>query len=186
MKKLILLLALCVGFSLSAVAQYGSSSSSGGSSPSASQGSSGSSSTDQATTTTKSKKKSNKEAGPEGAGMKEHTVTGCLSGPNADGAYVLTNGRYKKGLEVGGSDELKNHVGHEVKLTGTWASASEVGEKEGETAAKGEKSESKQKHMKVSKIDHVSETCTSAKAGKSKGGSKKEKGSSSTSTPPSM
>lgn len=185
MKKLILLLALCVGFSLSAVAQYGSSSSSGGSSPSASQGSSSSTSTDQATTSTKSKKKS-KEGAAEGASTKEHTVTGCLGGPNADGAYVLTNGRYKKGLEVGGSDELKNHVGHEVKLTGTWASASDMGETGGGTTAKGEKSESKQKHMKVSKVEHISETCTSAKASKTKGGSKKEKGSSSTSTPPSM
>ncbi len=178
MKKLILLLALCVGFSLSAVAQYGSS---GGSTPSASQGSSSSSSTDQTTTSTKSKKKS-KEGASEGAATKEHTVTGCLGGPNADGAYVLTNGRYKKGLEVGGNDELKSHVGHEVKLTGTWASASDIGETGGGTAAKGEKSESKQKHMKVSKIEHIAETCTSAKA--TKGGSKKGKGSSSTSTPP--
>ncbi|HZU44550.1 MAG TPA: hypothetical protein VE994_17875 [Terriglobales bacterium] len=176
MKKLIWLLALCVGLSLSALAQYGGSSSSG---TSASQGSS-SSSTDQATTSKKSKK--NKEEGAEKAG-KEHTVTGCLSGPNDEGVYVLTNGRYKKGLEVGGNDELKNHVGHEVKLTGTWASESEIGAKESATAAKEGKSEAKEKHMKVAKIDHIADTCTS-KA--SKGKSKKEKGSSSTSTPPSM
>ncbi len=173
MKKLIWLLALCVGLSLSALAQYGGSSSSGSSSPSASQGSSSSGSSDQATTSKKSKK--SKEEGAEKSG-KEHTVTGCLSGPNDDGAYVLTNGRYKKGLEVGGNDELKNHVGHEVKLTGTWGSESDIGGKE----TKSEYS----KHMKVSKIDHVADSCTSAKA--SKGKSKKEKGSSSTSTPPSM
>lgn len=180
MKKLILLLALCVAFSLSATAQPQYSSGAGGSS--ASQGGS-SSSSDQGTPATKSKK-SNKEAGAEGAGMKEHTVTGCLSGPNADGVYVLTNGRYTKGLEVGGNDELKTHVGHEVKLTGTWASASDIGEKEGESQAKGAKSESKEKHLKVSKIDHISETCPS-KGSKSKGGSK-SKSSSSSSTPPSM
>jgi hypothetical protein len=181
MKKLIWLLALCVGLSLSALAQYGGSSSSGSSSPSASQGSSSSGSSDQATTSKKSKK--SKEEGAEKAG-KEHTVTGCLSGPNDEGVYVLTNGRYKKGLEVGGNDELKNHVGHEVKLTGTWASEADMGAKESATAAKEGKSEAKEKHMKVSKIDHIADSCTSAKA--SKGKSKKEKGSSSTSTPPSM
>ncbi len=165
MKRLVMLLAFCVAFSLTGMAQYGSSSA---------QGTSGSSSSDQGT----SSKKSKKAAGETGA--KEHTVTGCLSGPNDEGAYVLTNGRYKKGLEVGGNDELKGHVGHEVKLTGTWASASDIGEKEGKSEAKGEKSEAKEKHFKVSKIEHISDTCT-AKAGKAK----KEK-SSSKSTPPSM
>ncbi len=167
MKRLVMLLAFCVAFSLSGLAQYGSSSS---------QGTSGSSSSDQGMSSKKSKKASGGEMG-----AKEHTVTGCLSGPNDEGAYLLTNGRYKKGLEVGGTDELKSHVGHEVKLTGTWASASDIGEKEGTSEAKGEKSEAKEKHFKVSKIDHISDTCKTAKAGKSK----KEK-SGSTSTPPSM
>jgi hypothetical protein len=169
MKKLAMLLALCVGFSLAAAAQYGSSSSS---SPSASQGTSSSSSSDQATTSKKSK------ASKGEMGAKEHTVTGCLSGPNDEGAYVLKNGHYKNGLEVGGNDELKSHVGHEVKLTGTWASESAMGEKEGKTEAKEGKSEAKEKHLKVSKIEHVSDTCKMA------GKTKKEKGTSS--TPPSM
>lgn len=163
MKRLLMLLALCCAFSLAAVAQYGGSSS-------------GSTSSDQTTTTKKSKKAS-------GEMGKQHTVTGCLSGPNDEGLYTLTNGHYKKGLEVGGNDELKSHVGHEVKLTGAWASESELGAKETKAEANESKSEAKEKHMKVSKIDHISDTCTSAKAGKS--GSKK-KGSSSSSTPPSM
>lgn len=178
MKRLIWLLALCVGLSLSALAQSSGSSTSGSSSPSASQGSSSSGSSDQATTSKKSKK--SKESGMAG---KEHTVTGCLSGPNDEGVYVLTNGRYKKGLEVGGNDDLKSHVGHEVKLTGTWASESDINEKAGTEKNEG-KTEAKEKHMKVTKIDHIADSCTSAKAGKGK--SKKEKGSSSTSTPPSM
>src|ERR1700756_4472548 len=60
----------------------------------------------------------------------EHQVTGCLRGPNAEAAYTLTNRRYKKGLEVGGSDALKDHVGHEVTLMGTWAKGTEIGENE--------------------------------------------------------
>ena len=162
MKKFVMLVALCCAFSLVAVAQYGSSSS-------------GSTSSDQATTTKKSKAAAGEMSG------KEHTVTGCLSGPNGEGLYTLTNGHYKKGLEVGGNDELKNHVGHEVKLTGTWASESDLGAKETKTETKESKSEKKEKHMKVSKIDHISETCTSAK-----GASKKGKDKSSSSTPPSM
>jgi hypothetical protein len=170
MKKLAMLLVLCVGFSLSAVAQYGSSSGS-------SQGSTTSSSSDQTTTTTTTKKSKKTSAGEMGA-AKEHTVTGCLSGPNDEGVYILKNGRYKKGLEVGGNDELKNHVGHEVKLTGTWASEADMGAKESASEAKESKSEAKEKHMKVSNIDHIADTCKMVKSGKTK----KENSS----TPPSM
>ena len=56
------------------------------------------------------------------------TLTGCLSGPNDEGAYLLKHG--KKEVEVGGMDDLSKHVGHEVKLHGSWAkSGSEVKEK---------------------------------------------------------
>lgn len=157
MKKFVMLLALCVAFSLTALAQYG-----------------GSSSSPQGTSSDQTK--SSKKAAKGEMGGKEHTVTGCLSGPNEDGLYVLTNGRYKKGLEVGGNDQLKEHVGHEVKLTGTWASESELGAKENATE---KKAESKEKAMKVSNIQHLASTCkTSAKGKKEKGGSK--------SAPPSM
>jgi hypothetical protein len=101
------------------------------------------------------------------------TLTGCLSGPNEEGAYVLTNAKGRK-VEVGGSDDLKAHVGHEVKLTGTWEkSGAAIGENEknekhesGEKGEKGEKGEGAHRHFKVSKIDHVSDTCkqTSASA----------------------
>src|SRR5205814_730405 len=104
------------------------------------------------------------------------TVTGCLNGPNAENAYMLTNGRYKKGLEVGmpGSDELSKHVGHKVKLTGMWAkSGEEIGENEkmekSENAGKGvkrEKGEAAEKHFKVTKIDHLADSCTMGGSGK--------------------
>lgn len=60
---------------------------------------------------------------------KSATLTGCLSGPNDEGAYMLKTGRHS--VEVGGSDDLKAHVGHEVKLSGSWASSgSAIGERE--------------------------------------------------------
>lgn len=101
------------------------------------------------------------------AAPKESSMTGCLSGPNTEGAYLLKNGHYRRGMEVGGMDGLKAHVGHQVKLTGTWA---KEGSEIGETEAKGEKGEKEanEKHFKVSKVDMVSETCAMPKAAATK------------------
>ena len=95
---------------------------------------------------------------------KQTTVKGCLSGPNAEGAYILKTAK-GHGVEVGGNEQLKAHVGHEVKLTGNWVkSGSEIGENE--SAEKNEKSESAEhhgaaeRHFKVSDIQHVSDTCS--------------------------
>jgi hypothetical protein len=88
---------------------------------------------------------------------KTHQVTGCLSGPNDEGAYLLTTARHRKGIEVGGNDELKNHVGHKIQVSGTWASAADIGEKP--EAAEKEKTEKGERHLKVSSIKMISDTC---------------------------
>src|SRR6185437_10270531 len=108
------------------------------------------------------------------------TLTGCLSGPNDEGVYELKSG--KRTVEVGGLDDLSKHVGHEVRLHGSWAkSGSEIGEKEekgGSEAAekKGGNEEKGERHFKVASIDHLKDTCTAGAAG---GHHKKE-----SSTPP--
>jgi len=112
---------------------------------------------DQSSSTTMAKSKKGMKKGTG-----EHTIMGCLSGPNDEGADVLTHG--KKKIEVGGNDDLSKHVGHEVKLHGTWAKASEMGEKEAsEASEKSEKGEAKEemheRHFKVTSIDHISDTC---------------------------
>src|SRR5205085_1170155 len=62
--------------------------------------------------------------------MKETKLTGCLSGPNDENAYMLKT-KAGRSIEVGGKDDLKGHVGHEVTLTGEWArSGAEIGENE--------------------------------------------------------
>ena len=106
------------------------------------------------------------------------TLTGCLSGPNDEGAYVLEHGSKK--VEVGGNDELSKHVGHTVKLHGTWSTGSAIGEKE--SSEKGEAKEGKEgkeekgeHHFKVTSIDHVSDTCQAGAAG-TMGGHKHKKG----------
>ncbi len=98
----------------------------------------------------------------------DKTLTGCLSGPNAEGAYMLKTAKGQQ-VEVGGNDQLKSHVNHEVKLTGEYVkSGSAIGENESaekkESGAKsemGEKGKEKnERHFKVDKIDHVSDTCS--------------------------
>lgn len=93
----------------------------------------------------------------------EVTLSGCLSGPNEEGAYELHRGTKK--VEVGGNDDLSKHVGHSVKLHGMWAkSGSEIGEKENAEngEAKGAKEEKGERRLKVTSIDQVSDTCVTS------------------------
>src|SRR5689334_11254738 len=95
-----------------------------------------------------------KGAHKKGAKGGASVITGCLSGPNDEGAYVLKHG--KSEVEVGGLDDLSKHVGHTVKLHGSWAkSGAEIGEKEDAAAEKkeahekGGKKEAAERHFKV-------------------------------------
>ncbi len=120
--------------------------------------------------TTKSTAKSTSKS-TASAAAKESTMTGCLSGPDADGDFLLKNGNHRKGVEVTG--DLKGHVGHKVKLTGTWVTESaeaEAKEAKGEKGEKGE--EAGEKQFKVSKVDMIADTCTVPEAAKKSSTSK--------------
>ena len=161
MRKLALLLAMAVGFSLMGFAQYGSTSTSG-----------------QSTTSDQSTTKTNKKAhkGEMGAD-KDKSLTGCVAGPNDEGMYTLKAKGHHREIEIGPSDVVKAHVGHEVKLTGEW-------EKSGEAIGENEKKETKtektkehmkmERHFKVEKVDMVADTCPAAmeKMEKKEGGKK--------------
>jgi hypothetical protein len=133
MRKLLLLLAVLVCFSLTGLAQAAGAGQTG----------------TETTTKTTTQKKTTKTA--TGA-AKESQLTGCLA-KNAEGTgYMLTNGKYKKGVEVKSSEDLAAHVGHEVKLMGTW-----------EKPAANEKGAM---HIfNATSIKHISDTC---KAGTTK------------------
>ncbi len=95
-----------------------------------------------------------------GKAKKESTLTGCLSKePNADGMYTLSNGRYKKGVEVGPADKVKDHAGHQVELKGEWSKAAAAGETSASSKEKAEK------HFEVASLKHLSETCKEAPGG---------------------
>jgi Ni/Co efflux regulator RcnB len=150
MRKLLLLLAVAVAFSLSGFAQAASS------------GQTSTTNKDTTQTTTSKKTTKTKGAGTE---AKESQLTGCLA-KNAEGnGYVLTNGRYKKGVDVKSSEDMSAHVGHEVKLMGTWEKPPASAQKAGTT--------SEPRTFNATSLKHISDTCkASAAAGEKKGGKK--------------
>lgn len=138
MRKLVLLLAAVVALSLTGLAQTSS------------QGTQGTES-QTSTTTTKTTKRSKHEAGM--AAKKESQLTGCLAKNPSGTGYMLTNGRYKKGVEVKSSEDLTAHVGHEVRLMGTWQKATP-----GEAGGAGAKGETV-RTFDATAIHHISNTC---------------------------
>jgi hypothetical protein len=147
MKKVFAIFTMAFAFTLLSAAQAGSAS--GGAQASAG---------DQAT-----QKKASPKKGAAGSAAGSATLTGCLSGPNDEGVYELKSG--KKEVEVGGLDDLSKHVGHKVRLHGSWTkNGSDIGEKESsESKGKEEKGE---RHFKVASIDHISDTCAAGAAEK--------------------
>jgi hypothetical protein len=143
MKKMFAIFIMVFAFTLLSAAQAGSAS-----------GSSQTGASDQGT---------QKKASPKKGAMGGATLTGCLSGPNDEGAYELKSG--KKEVEVGGLDDLSKHVGHKVRLHGSWTkNGADIGEKESsESKSKEEKGE---RHFKVASIDHISDTCPAGAAEK--------------------
>ncbi|MGH9523575.1 MAG: hypothetical protein ACRD3E_13695 [Terriglobales bacterium] len=115
-----------------------------------------------------------------GKSGKMSSLTGCLSAsPNSDGMYTLSNGRYKSGVEVGPTDKVKDHAGHQVALKGHWGTAGQAGENSGGVASS--TSEKGEKHFDVDSVKHISETCKEAPGGGTMGhnGAKKHKGANS-------
>jgi Protein of unknown function (DUF5818) len=85
------------------------------------------------------------------------TVEGCLS--SSAGKYTLTDEQGKTYELTGDTSKLAEHVGHEVKITGS----------SGSSAAGGSAASSGSQSLEVSSVKHVSKTCKNA--GGSAGGS---------------
>src|SRR5690242_7549251 len=103
MKKLVMLLALAIAFSLSGFAQASGSTST---------------SSDTAKSDTAKSEKSAKKA------AKGNTITGCLK---SDSTPVTISNAKKKDVEVdtsgASSEDWAKHNGHKVQLTGSWDGA---------------------------------------------------------------
>jgi hypothetical protein len=81
------------------------------------------------------------------------TVEGCLSG--SDGNYMLTAKNGTTYQLSGDTAKLSEHVGHEIKVTGT-ASASAMSPSSG-----GSETGASKETLQVSSFKHVSKTCSS-------------------------
>jgi hypothetical protein len=84
------------------------------------------------------------------------TVQGCLS--SSDGNYMLTDKSGNSFQLTGDTAKLSEHVGHEVKVTGTLNSASASSGSEGNTM--GQTGASSQGAIEVSSLKHIAKTCT--------------------------
>lgn len=82
----------------------------------------------------------------------QKTVTGCLS--ESSGKYMLTERNGKSYELMGDSSKLAEHVGHEIRVTGTEAAAS--------GAASSTMGQSESPSLEVSSVHHISKTCKSA------------------------
>lgn len=88
------------------------------------------------------------------AGAAGHmTVQGCLSG--SEGNYTLTADNGTTYQLTGNTAELKDHVGHEVQITGKTASSSS-------SAASSSTGGAQQASLEVKSMKHIAKTCKSA------------------------
>lgn len=87
----------------------------------------------------------------------ETTVQGCLSGSN--GNFTLTDKNGTMYQLAGDTAKLSEHVGHEVKITGTPSSgtSSAASGAAGSTAG----AAGSQQTLEVSSMKHISKTCQS-------------------------
>jgi hypothetical protein len=84
------------------------------------------------------------------------TVEGCLSG--SSGNYTLTDKHGNTYQLTGDTAKLSEHVGHEVKITGTSSSASSAS---GGTATGTAGASGNSQTLEVSSVKHISKTCQS-------------------------
>jgi len=87
------------------------------------------------------------QKGSTSATAGSQTVEGCLSG--SEGKYTLTDKQGQTFELTGDTSKLAEHVGHEVKITGT------AGTGPSASAASGGMS------LEVSSVKHISKTCKS-------------------------
>jgi hypothetical protein len=83
------------------------------------------------------------------------TVVGCLSG--SAGSYMLTDKKGNSFELTGDTAKLSEHVGHEIKVTGTESAASTS------TTSNSTMGQA-QKTIDVTSFKHVSKTCQSGSA----------------------
>jgi hypothetical protein len=88
------------------------------------------------------------------------TVEGCLSGSN--GNYTLTDKKGNTYQLTGDNAKLSEHVGHEVKVTGTEGAAGASGSSASGGTMAGSGS---QQSLEVTSVKHISKSCQAGGSG---------------------
>lgn len=92
------------------------------------------------------------------AKQKATTLTGCLSTSDQEGGYTLKT--KNRDIEIRGSEQLRDHVGHEVKLTGTWMEGrAHTGQAPADSKEAARTDKPAGRHFMVDNIQHIAETC---------------------------
>ena len=89
----------------------------------------------------------------------EQSVQGCLSG--ADGKYTLMVKNGTSFRLVGDTAKLAEHIGHEIKVTGTMSSASTSPNTDASAGTTGQSSPSSGGEIQVTSVKHIAKTCQS-------------------------
>src|ERR1700692_4383501 len=82
------------------------------------------------------------------------SVQGCLGG--ADGNYTLTDQSGTSYRLTGDTAKLSEHIGHEVKISGTKSTATATGESDTMGKTNGA-----QQAIQVTSVKHIAKTCQS-------------------------
>ena len=102
-------------------------------------------------------------AAPQPANDKEsatQTITGCLKkGVEAEGYYLISNGKKHWELYPESGVALAEHVGHTVTVTGTVAHRSAEQEQVSQPNEKKEIGNLQHADLNVTSVKHVSDTC---------------------------
>lgn len=98
----------------------------------------------------------NSQQGSRTSAGGQTTVEGCLSG--SSGSYMLTDQNGTMYQLTGDTAKLSEHVGHEIKVSGTSSSADNSAGSPGTAAGA---SGSAQQTIQVASVKHISKTCKS-------------------------
>lgn len=98
------------------------------------------------------------QANPVNAGG-EQSVQGCLSG--ADGNYTLMVKNGTSFKLAGDTAKLAEHIGHEIKVTGTMSSASTSPNTDTSAGTTGQSTPSSGGEIQVTSVKHIAKTCQS-------------------------
>lgn len=101
--------------------------------------------------TTRTQSQESSQTSSQNTAGSKASVTGCLSG--SDGKYTLTDKQGTTYNLEGDSSTLAEHVGHEIKVTGTTSAGSAAS---GASSGMGNS-----QTIEVTAVKHISKTCQS-------------------------